>query len=910
MQPFLEYVLEDLDDWTDSPGSFVFVLPSKRAGFFLRDHIARRASGAMLLPEIWSIEDFVQEISGIRTAGTLHLLFRLYEAYLDQNGLEQESFGDFMKWGPLLLQDFNEIDRYLTPADELFKTLSALNEIRQWTPDRETTPMMERRLAFWATLLPVYKRFRGRLLDEGLGYQGLVYRQAVSRLDAFIKARKGMRFVFVGFNALNTAESSIIQRILQDKGARIYWDADPHYLDNSVHEAGFFMRSYRQTWPALQQGLKGLTRQFGQSKEIHLIGVPKAVTQAKYCGDLLKKLQAEGVGQLSRTALILGDEMLLNPVLHSLPDSVHAVNITMSYPLAYSSPAQLLETVFRLHGDRGKWGWRMDGVLDLISHPFLQDWFRTVNLQTEKVRKALFESNAAYAGAELLNQCGVPGPVSDLLFPEGVLPAPALLGKLLELLTQLQEVSKKAGDRLNLEYLFHLNKLLNQLQQLCGAYPFLTDVRSLHALFKQTLSDEKVDFQGEPLEGLQVMGMLESRNLDYETVLITSLNEGVLPAGKSNSSFIPFEVKREFGLPTYKDKDAVYAYHFYRLLQRAKRIFICYNTEPDVLEGGEPSRFIHQMRTDPALAPYIREHIAAPAVESPASQAVEIGKDASLQQRLAELATSGFSPTSLARYILDPLEFYKRNVLGIRESNSLETTVAANTFGTILHAALEDLYRPLIGEVLTVPLLRDLRKRAPGTVDAAFRSNYLQQRKPSGRNLIALEVMKQYLNTFLDQEEQLARRHEVRILGVEQELRHPLILKGSLPQAFIKGTVDRIEEVDGMIRIIDYKTGLTKPSQLRISEWESLRTDPERSKALQVLCYGWLYAATQACPQWQAGILSFKNLGQGRQWFGYQSDAGRSEIVGQEQLESFTEQLRLLCEDILNPAVPFAPAPV
>ena len=758
-------------------------------------------------------------------------------------------------------------------------------------------------------MLPVYKRLRGRLLDEGLGYQGLVYQQAVSRLEAFIASRKGLRFVFIGFNALNTAESRIIQRLLQEEGAHIYWDADPHYLENPVHEAGYFMRSYRHSWPGLQGKLKGLSGHFGHSREIHLIGVPKAVTQAKYCGDLLKRLQAGQAEPLNRTALILGDEKLLNPVLHSLPDSVAAVNITMSYPLAYSSPAQLLESVFQLHAARGRWGWQIPAVLDLVSHPFLQDWFRSEGLHTENVRKALLDANAAYAGTALLKTSGVPAAVREVLFPEGNLSAAALIDQLLELLRRLQPVYKEAEDRLNLEYLFHLNKLLNQLQQLCGAYPFLTDLRSLHALFKQTLADEKVDFQGEPLEGLQVMGMLESRNLDYETVIITSVNEGVLPAGKSNASFIPFDVKREFGLPTYKDKDAVYAYHFYRLLQRAKRIFICYNTEPDVLEGGDPSRFIHQMRTDPALAPYIREHIAAPMVESPTSIPLVIAKDAPLQERLAEIASSGFSPTSLARYISDPLEFYRRTVLGIRESDSLETTVAANTFGTILHAALESLYEPLQGELLTLKILGGLRSRCSETVDAAFQTHYLQQRRPAGRNLIALEVMKQYLHTFLDQEEQLVKRHEVRILGVEQKLREPIGLQGNLPMAYIKGTVDRIEEVDGVVRIIDYKTGLTKPNQLRISGWDSLRAEPERSKALQVLCYGWLFAAAGGCKQWQAGIISFKNLSLGRQWFGLQSDAGRLETVGPEQLEAFTRQLILLCEDILDPAIPFASVP-
>lgn len=911
MQSFLDSVLDDLPEWQSDPSSFVYVLPSKRAGFFLKNRMAQRAAGTFLAPPIWSIEDFVAEISGLRYAGTLHLLFRLYEACLDQEGVQQESFAEFIKWGQTLLQDFNEADRYLVDTDRLFDTLGALNEIRNWTPDGSSTPMMDRQIAFWKNLAPIYSRFRASLAEEGLAYQGMAYRAAVSGLTAYEATQGDVRYIFIGFNALNTAEDRIIQQLLEKPGSRIYWDADPHYIDNPVHDAGHFLRKHLRDWPSLSSGLAGTRRHFENPRSIRLVGIPKSVAQAKYCGSLLSELFAEDPAGIENTALVLGDEALLTPVLHALPAEIPAVNITMSYPVRHSPIAQLFDLLLEMRIRKAPEGWRVPQLLVLLAHPYLQSWFQSLGFEPTQGRAYLIRENLYYADGDTLEAMGLPETARDLLLPSPK-GTPRNHAENLEAITRaLKPVYQKAGDPLQLEYLFHFNQLFNQLIQHTGAYPFVSDLKSLQLLYRQLLAEEKVDFEGQPLSGLQVMGMLESRNLDFDTVIITSVNEGILPSGESNASFIPFDVKREFGMPTYKEKDAVYTYHFYRLLQRASRVVICYNTEPEVVEGGEPSRFINQLRTDPVLGAQTELSFAVPETGSGRPAELQIHKGPELMERLREMAGSGFSPTSLSRFISDPLLFYQRNVLGLEESLELEETVAANTFGTVLHNALEELYRPLEGAILNRENLTELRARSDDAIERAFRKNYLRDGKARGKNLIALQVLRQHLEHFLDSETARAGKHRIRILGVEKKIRRELAVPGLQHPVTLKGTVDRIEEVDGQVRIVDYKTGQVSPADLRISEWDSLRTEPDRAKAFQVLCYALLYAGGSGILPGKAGVVSFKNLGAGYQWFGVRTAPRQTEEhLRENTLSAFREVLHALLLEVFNPAVPFEARPV
>ncbi len=336
MRSFLDEIVSNIHSGQESFEDTVFVLPSKRAGTFLRNSIANSTDRTIFSPEIYSIEEFVGNISGLSTATNTQQLFELYYAYLDQTKGEQENYLDFSKWGQTLLQDINEIDRYLIDTGKLFSNLSAIQEINHWYLAAEKTKMVEDYIKFWNNLEELYNTFNQKLLKQGIGHQGLVYRKANENLESYLEANKNNRYIFIGFNALN--ESNIIQRILQTKNAEIYWDADEYYLDDPIHDAGYFIRGHKKKWPYLQENpLKGISSSLLQKKNIQVIGVPKNISQVKYVGALLKEINIANSDLLKRTAVVLSDETLLNPLLNSIPSEIEKVNITMGYPLNKSN---------------------------------------------------------------------------------------------------------------------------------------------------------------------------------------------------------------------------------------------------------------------------------------------------------------------------------------------------------------------------------------------------------------------------------------------------------------------------------------------------------------------------------------------------------------------------------------------
>lgn len=331
----------------------------------------------------------------------------------------------------------------------------------------------------------------------------------------------------------------------------------------------------------------------------------------------------------------------------------------------------------------------------------------------QRMSKDIKEGNLLYINADVLSKYPKAKDLLSVIFPSGKISPMEWINNCLLLIKRLKTIYQDEKNALELEYLYRFYALFNQLGQYLSKVDFMGELKSIKNLFKQLANMETLDFIGQPLSGFQIMGMLESRNLDFETVIITSVNEGILPSGKSNNSFIPFDVKRDYGLPTYKEKDAIYVYHFYRLIQRAKNIYITYNTEPDVLEGGEKSRLITQLLTDENLRSNITHTIASPKISIESKPLIQIEKGYQFMEDLKAFAQKGFSPTSLTNYIRNPIDFYTRNILRINDLEEVEENIAANTFGTIIHDSLEQLYTPLINEALTEENLKSLKNRLP-----------------------------------------------------------------------------------------------------------------------------------------------------------------------------------------------------
>ncbi|NNE03856.1 MAG: PD-(D/E)XK nuclease family protein, partial [Eudoraea sp.] len=422
------------------------------------------------------------------------------------------------------------------------------------------------------------------------------------------------------------------------------------------------------------------------------------------------------------------------------------------------------------------------------------------------------------------------------------------------------------------------------------------------------IASETLDFYGEPLDGVQIMGMLESRNLDFETVIVTSVNEGILPAGKSNNSFIPFDLKTEFRLPTYKEKDAVYTYHFYRLLQRAKKVYLLYNTQPDVLEGGEKSRFISQLLTDENIQTSISQVVASPLIPGKDISLEAICKDPDILKKFKEKAQVGFSPTSLTSYIRNPIEFYKKVILKIKEPVHVEETIAANTFGTIIHNTMEDLYHPFIGKLISPEALKSILPTIPKLVKVQFEKEYPTVELNAGKNLIAFEVITRYIENYLRYEIKEAQSHEIKILGLEEKIAMQLSVPGIPFPVTLKGAIDRIDSYDGTIRIIDYKTGNAKLADVEIQDWNEVISEPKKSKAFQLLCYALLYSDKYHKSDLQAAVVPFKNLGAGLLTFSTKDIPGsksKNKTISEQTLNLFKEQICALLADMYSLEVPF-----
>ena len=713
MKGFLEETLDLILQNQDTLSNHVFILPSKRAGTFLRNSIAKKTTQTAFAPDILSIESFIEEVSGLSYASNLEQLFELYDTYLQSKPKEVETFYSFSKWGQTLLQDFNEIDRYLIQTKDLFSNLSAIQEISHWSPEAPKTQMMEDYLNFWNNLDAIYQTFKKSLLKNNKGHQGLVYRTACEKLTEYLTTKQDKIFVFLGFNALNASESQIIQHILEHHNSDIYWDIDSYFMEDSIHDASLFLRNHKKQWNYFKtNNFKGVSNYYISPKKIEIIGAPKNISQAKYVGNLLKQIKIESPGSIKNTAVILADETLLNPIINSIPKEIDAINITMGYALEKTTLASFFNSFFELYIGSNSKGWFYSTLLSFISHPTTTTLINDKEKDCcSKISTTIKTKNWSYISTSKIKTLAPENINISELFTELTFTPTAFIEKCLSIISKLKEIYTNQNNFLGLEYLYRFNSLFNQLNTLLLEYNYVNDLKSLLSLYKELLSSETLDFKGDPIEGLQIMGMLESRNLDFETVIITSVNEGILPSGKSNNSFIPFDLKINHGLPTYKEKDAVYTYHFYRLLQRAKNVYLIYNTEPDVLEGGEKSRLITQLLTDENRIKDIEEKVATPIIIPHVKTLEKIEKDAGLLELIKQHATTGFSPTSLSNYIRNPIDFYKRNLLKIEDVLAVEETVAANTFGTIVHDTLEDLYTPFIGKLLDTETLKATKKQ-------------------------------------------------------------------------------------------------------------------------------------------------------------------------------------------------------
>ena len=900
MESFLEqtaaYIYASYKDKLDR---VCVVSPNRRAALYLRKYLARLIDKPVWLPEMLTIEDFVVKHSGYTLADTLTLLFELHAVHTKIEGENSQSFEKFMHWGQMLLGDFNEVDLYLADPKQLYSYLSDDKTLELWNPSGEPLTEFEKSyLSFFSSMKIYYSELHDFLKKENLAWQGMAYRKLAEETE-WMNTIAYEKIFFIGFNALTKAEEIITTRLERMGKAEMLWDSDSYYVDNPIHEAGRFLRQYMKYSSKGEYHWKG--DYFKENaKQIIIRGVPNKVSQAKEAGRLISRLLKENK-DLTGTALVLADETLLLPVLNAIPEASGDFNVTMGFSLTYTPLFSLIDSIFGMHAtsvqvSAGKAEplFYTKELLRLLMHPYiarLGGGYGATNTLALKLRESKLPFQSANTIITAYKHSGVTTDSKMIEFlallldkswqlTSGALENMTLLTESLKLAFPQPKENSAQGDLpIEHEYFFALARLIFRLRKMYSQYEALNNIETLRQIMLQLMKLEKIPFYGEPLKGIQIMGMLETRTLDFDRVILLGANDDLLPGARKHDSFIPYNIKTEFGIPIHTDKDAVMAYHFYRLLQRSKDVWMFYNTEPNSLGGGDKSRFILQLkeeltRTNPNTI-IDMGILSLPAAGKPDKEGISITKTGDVNLLLAKLADSGFSHTSLSKYVNCSLQFYFSVVLKLTETEEIEETIDASVMGTVIHDVLHILYQDYINELIAPEHIRMMIKKVPDITHRVLRENKkFKGSYADGKNLLIVKVAQLYVINYLKKE-----------LSVIQEGKEPLFIR-ELEKEFsfqlpiddagkedgkrlinIKGLIDRIDQTGETLRLIDYKSGnVDARKELKLKAAEELLTDPGKSKALQLLIYKFLIGKnteiikgshTQILP----GIISLRKFG-------------------------------------------------
>ena len=907
MDSFIKKVLLDLKNQNFDFSQSIFILPNKRSGFHLKKTLSEVISKTIFSPEIVSIENFIEELSELKLLSNTELIFEFYSIYLNITPKDkQEKFEDFIKWSRILIQDFNIIDKEIEDPSKVFDYLKAVKEMDHWSLDSNPTELVKRHLYFWSNIKSYHTEFSNHLLNINSGYQGILEKKALSNVENYIKKKSDLKYVFVGFNALNKIESLIIQEFLKTGLAKIYWDIDKISINSTFNNSAFFINQYRSNWPYYKnKEINWINDNYSCKKNINAIGISKNIGQVKYIGEIIKK----NIGKQGKTAIVLGDESLLIPMLSSLPKGIEGVNITMGFPLFSSSVSSLFYKLFRLH-TKAKTTYYYKDVISILSHELIKPLFNLDEVNySDLIIEEINNGNIVNINLEfLISKTKVNKDLIKLLFKSWSNNVDIAISNSKELITQIRNsLLIKDDGILTVEHLYRFNEIFNELFVLKKKFKFINSITILFDLFQDIVKNERLKFNSESFSKIQIMGLLESRVLDFETVIISSVNEGVLPSGNTENSFIPFDVKIDNNIPTYKEQDAIYSYHFYRLIQRAKNVHLIYNTEVDALKGGEKSRFIRQIKFEGIHK--INEIIINSYTPKNEENLIEIAKTNEIIIDLKNLAKKGFSASSILSYIREPLTFYYKKILKIPDEIKVEETVESNTLGTVIHESLKEIYSPLVNKFISVEYLKAQLKELDKIVKKQFKIIYNNGQFKSGKNLIVLEVAKKYISDFIKIEiESINKGDSIQIIAIEEDFKVKFQSEKFKGEINLKGQIDRIDNLNGKLRIIDYKTGKKiEKRELNLSNWGDLEMDHDKIKNwFQLLFYAYAYnmVSNQNLPI-EVGIISFKNLKSGLLKFNFGTRFDNTSIISDDILKNYKILLENILAEIMDSNISF-----
>lgn len=832
METFLKQVAHDLYNKTE--GNFTkvaIVFPNKRASLFFNEYLAQESDRPIWSPTYVSISELFRQSSDLSIADPIKLVCDLYKVFQKATG-SKETLDDFYFWGEMLIADFDDADKNMADTHALFSNLKDLNELMdnydfleegqkealsQFFHNfsiNQVTELKQCFISMWNVLGDIYAEYKALLESQSIAYEGMLYRQVIEQLD--VEALPYNKYIFVGFNVLNKVEHTLFKKLNEAGKAMFYWDYDTFYLNKTPHEAGEFIRRNLRDFPSELPA--SFFDNLNQPKEVTFIESPTENGQVRYLSQWIRE---NLTSQEKETAVVLCNEALLQPVLHALPDNVKHINITMGFPLSQTPAYSFVNALMELHTsgynpNNGRY--LFAEVISVLKHPYT----RQLSPEAEKLEQTLTRDNRFYPLPSELKQDNV----LELLFTprRNNLDLCSMLSEALKevaVIYQQQAASHSdAFDQLYRESLFKTYTLVNRFHTLIESKELNVQAGTFQRLLTRVMSSSSIPFHGEPAIGMQVMGVLETRNLDFRHLIMLSVNEGQLPKAGGDSSFIPYNLRKAFGMTTIDHKIAVYAYYFYRLMQRAEKVTLVYNTATDGINRGELSRFMLQFLIEWGY-PVLRKQLEA--AQSPQSSApIIIEKTPDVMERMKSVfdirnnPKALISPSALNCYLDCPLKFYYKYVALLSASDEVTADIDSAKFGSIFHYAAEHIYKDLTahGKLISRENLETLLKdevRLQTYVDNGFKELFFnlppnEQPEYNGIQLINSAVIVKYIQQLLRND---LRYAPFTFIGSEQRIFENIEICTSTGdiQSRIGGIIDRIDSKGESLRIVDYKTG-------------------------------------------------------------------------------------------------------
>jgi RecB family exonuclease len=873
MKPFLKSVAEFLyATYGNRLYSMAIVFPNKRARLFFTQYISEAANKPVFSPAYFTITEYFQEIADETIADQLTLLFNLYESYISVTH-SKESFDDFLFYCEMMLSDFDDIDKYQVDAGMLYKNLSNLKDIESFTDYLDESQLKAIRQfweafnsgrdstekqkfsSIWQVLFSIYSDFKQRLAQNDFAYEGMAYRNAILSIEKKEIDLPGSIVAFVGFNALNKCEDKLFGILKNRNKALFFWDYDDYYLKRkSFHEAAYFLGNLIMKYPS-PPGFSFESDLSDPEKKIKIIDIPTSIGQAKSLPDVIAGLPEKWKENPIKTAIALADESLLIPVLSSLPTDIGEINISMGYPLKVTQIYSLISILIDLHQnkkikeDKRELFYHND-VKRLLQHGMFS-WINTDI--ANKFIGEIIKSNQIYIDFEKFQKDTIPLP---FVFITGITATNFVpyLHKVLDEILVLIENNKIKLIDIETEAIAKVIAQLRRMGDILGESETIYSFKSLLRLIEKLLQSTTLPFTGEPLSGLQVMGILETRVLDFENLIILSMNEGVFPKSGNVPTFVPHTLRKAFGMPTIEHQDAIFAYYFYRLLQRSKNIVLVYSSSTSDNKTGEASRFIRQLEFDDVFKKE-RQTLIYSVYPQQVRKLTAEKNEASrkfLLNRYSGEAPKALSPSAINTYLNCQLRFYFRYIACIPEPESILEEVESNVLGSILHKTLEQLYKPFENkkaEKNQIDNLLQEKENFEHAIKKAFFEEYFEPGKEftgketvefSGKNIIVKEVVSQYAKQIIRFD---IKHSPLHIIGLEKKHLHYFNLNDG-SKILIGGIIDRIEQYDGLIRIIDYKTGKVKNTFKSVEDLFIAEPEKRNEAAFQTLLYSLVVSKT------------------------------------------------------------------